>query len=185
MRHGRTLGGALLVLATIGLVGGSAAGHDARHAANAPTDRGAPAPIRITMEALHAHGGVPPGWAFGMPPGRPSEGRQVFRTLECFACHAVGGEDFPRASRTRESAAPDLTGMGAHHPPEYFAESILNPNRVIVLGPGYTGPDGLSTMPSYAESMTLQQLVDIVAYLRSLTSSHDASPTPAGSVHGH
>lgn len=105
--------------------------------------------------------------------------------MECFTCHAVRGEDLPRAVRTRESAGPDLTGMGAHHPPEYFAESILNPNRVIVLGPGCTGPDGLSIMPSYADSMTLRQLVDIVAYLRSLTSSKDATPTPSGSVHRH
>ena len=40
--------------------------------------------------------------------------------------------------------------MGSHHPAEYFAESILNPNRVIVQGAGYTGEDGLSKMPSYA-----------------------------------
>jgi mono/diheme cytochrome c family protein len=59
--------------------------------------------------------------------------------------------------------------MGSHHPAEYFAESILYPNRVIVMGPGYTGPDNLSKMPSYAETMTLKQLVDVVAYLRSLT----------------
>jgi len=45
----------------------------------------------------------------------------------------------------------------------------MNPNRVIVIGPRYTGPDGLSRMPSYSETMTLKQLVDVVAYLRSLT----------------
>jgi len=39
---------------------------------------------------------------------------------------------------------------------------------VIVQGPGYTGLDGLSKMPSYADSMTLKQLVDVVAYLKSL-----------------
>jgi hypothetical protein len=60
--------------------------------------------------------------------------------------------------------------MGAHHPAEYFAESIVNPNRVIVKGPEYTGSDGLSKMPSYADSMTLKQLVDVVAYLKSLKS---------------
>ena len=59
--------------------------------------------------------------------------------------------------------------MGSHHPPEYFAESILNPNRVIILGPGYTGADGLSKMPSYADTMTLKQLTDLVAYLKSLS----------------
>jgi mono/diheme cytochrome c family protein len=185
MRNRPTVRGALLMLAATWLVAGSAAGHDVRHGANTQPDRGALAPIRITMEALHAHGGVPPGWAFAMPTGSVPEGRQVFRTMECFACHAVRGEDFPRAVRTRESAGPELTSMGAHHPPEYFAESIVNPNRVIVLGPGYTGPDGLSTMPSYAESMTLQQLVDVVAYLRSLTGPGGAIANPGGAVHRH
>lgn len=56
----------------------------------------------------------------------------------------------------------------AHHPAEYFAESILNPNRVILQGTGYTGSDGLSKMPEYADTMTLRQLVDVVTYLKSL-----------------
>jgi mono/diheme cytochrome c family protein len=58
--------------------------------------------------------------------------------------------------------------MGSHHPAEYFAESIVNPNRVIVQGTGYTGPDGLSKMPDYGDTMTARQLVDVVAYLKSL-----------------
>ena len=139
----------------------------------------APAPIRTTMEALHASGGVPKGWKFLMPPGDAAEGRKVFVTMECFACHQVKGETFPETSKTPRGAGPDLTGMGTHHPAEYFAESVLNPNRVIVLGTGYTGADGLSKMPSYADTMTIKQVVDVVAYLKSLTSgemTHD---------HGH
>jgi mono/diheme cytochrome c family protein len=128
-----------------------------------------PPPMRATMSQLHAHGGVPPGWKFLMPPGDAMEGRKTFATMECFACHEVKGEKFPQGSKTPRGAGPELTGMGSHHPAEYLAESIVNPNRVIVEGPGYTGPDGLSKMPSYAESMTLKQLVDVVAYLKSLT----------------
>jgi mono/diheme cytochrome c family protein len=129
------------------------------------------------MAELHAHGGVPPGWTFLLPPGDPAEGRAVFVRLECFACHEVKGETFPGPARTPRSSGPDLTGMGAHHPPAYFAESIVNPNRVIVQGDGYTGSDGLSRMPSYADTMTLKQLIDVVAYLASLTGGHAA--------HGH
>jgi hypothetical protein len=58
--------------------------------------------------------------------------------------------------------------MGAHHPPGYFAEAILNPDAVLVEGDGWIGPDGHSTMPSYPD-MTLGQLADVVAYLASLT----------------
>jgi mono/diheme cytochrome c family protein len=140
-----------------------------RHMDKDTKQSGPPAPIRVTMNQLHAQGGVPKGWRFLMPPGDVSEGRKVFVTMECFACHDVKGEDFPHDTKTPRGAGPELTGMGSHHPAEYFAESILNPNRVIVLGPGYTGPDGLSKMPSYADSMTLKQLADVVAYLKSLT----------------
>ena len=138
-----------------------------------------PAPIRATTSDLHAHGGVPSGWKFLMPPGDAAEGRKGFVSLECFACHEVKGESFPQTSKTPRGTGPDLTGMGGHHPAEYFAESIVNPNRVIVQGEGYTGADGLPKMPSYADTMTIKQLVDVVAYLKSLTTgemTHD---------HGH
>jgi mono/diheme cytochrome c family protein len=108
----------------------------------------------------------------------------VFVAMECFACHAVRGEDFPHRSRNPRGAGPALTDMGSHHPAAYFAESILNPNRVIILGPGYTGADGLSTMPSYADAMTVKQLIDVVAYLTSLTGD-DAEHTGHHMHEGH
>lgn len=58
--------------------------------------------------------------------------------------------------------------MGEHHPPGYLLESVINPNAVIVEGPGYTGPDGRSIMPSYADRLTVPELLDLVAYLRTL-----------------
>jgi hypothetical protein len=79
--------------------------------------------------------------------------------------------------------------MGAHHPAAYFAESILYPNRVIVQGDGYTGPDELSIMPSYADVMTLGQLIDLVAYLQSLRgdgmgeASHHPRAGAGGAAH--
>ena len=133
-----------------------------------PPTMKAPAPIRTTMEALHASGGVPKGWKFLVPPGDAAKGRAVFVTMECFACHEVKGETFPQSSKRGHEPGPELTGMGSHHPAEYFAESIINPNRVIVQGTGYTGTDGLSKMPSYGDTLTVQQLVDVVAYLQSL-----------------
>ena len=143
-----------------------------------------PPPIRTTMKALHAQGGVPKGWKFLVPPGDPARGREAFVAMECFACHAVGGEDFPKTSKRAQEPGPELTGMGEHHPAEYFAESILNPNRVIVEGPGYTGTDGLSKMPDYSDVMTVRQLVDVVAYLRSLkggtTHEHGGDATDMG-----
>ena len=62
--------------------------------------------------------------------------------------------------------------MGAHHPPGYFVEAILNPNAIVVDGAGYTSANGLSTMPAYPE-MPLVDLTDVAAYLSSLTTGHN------------
>jgi len=156
----------------------------------APPSGGAPTPDGrasggLTMEELHRNGGVPRGWKFTLPDGEPERGRRVFADLECSKCHAVAGESFRPAGADPKNAGPELTGMGAYHPAEYFAESVLSPNAVLVEGPGYAGPDGRSIMPGYADSLSVTQLVDLVAYLRSLTSGgshggaghcHDASP---------
>ena len=123
--------------------------------------------IRVKMGELHGGGGVPPGWKFSMPRGDAGKGKEVFEVLECGSCHEVAGEGFP--AKATDKTGPALTGMGAHHPAEYFAESILDPNAVIVTDvPDWVGPDGRSKMPSYNESLTLEQWVNLVAYLGSL-----------------
>lgn len=125
-------------------------------------------PLHITMMELHKLGGLPPGWKFTMPAGDAQEGRQVFIKMQCSSCHVIQGESF-FVNQKDVKPGPNLTGMGSHHPSEYFAESILEPNEIIITGPGFTGPDGLSIMPSYRDTLTLQEWVNLVAYLKSLT----------------
>lgn len=103
-------------------------------------------------------------------------GRALFRDFGCHNCHDVQGEAFPPVTDKRPG--PDLTGMGSHHPAAYFAEAILNPNAVLLDGPGYLGPDGRSIMPTYPD-MTLAQLADLVAYLQTLTGGG------SGAMHTH
>jgi mono/diheme cytochrome c family protein len=138
-----------------------------------------PAPRKVTMEQLHQSGGVPVGWKFALPGGDPVKGRQVFTDLECYKCHAIQGENLPASGGDATNVGPELTGMGGQHPAEYFAESILAPNAVILEGSGYTGPDGKSVMPSYADSLSVTQLVDLVAFLKSLTGGHMHAGAPA------
>lgn len=150
--------------------------HHAPGGATPAPGEGGPRSRRVTMAELHRSGGVPRGWKFSVPAGDVARGRQLFADLECYQCHAVAGERFPEPERDPRRVGPPLTGVGAHHPAEYIAESILDPNAVIVAGPGYTGPDGRSIMPSYADSLTLAQWLDLVAYLRSLTGGEDHEP---------
>src|ERR671919_274752 len=110
--------------------------------------------VGIGADELHRAGGVPPGWRFAWPDGDARKGREAFAKLECYQCHEVKGESFPPVAPDPTRRGPALTGMGDHHPAEYFAESILNPNAVIVTGPGHTGPDGLSIMPDYRVRLT-------------------------------
>jgi mono/diheme cytochrome c family protein len=164
----------------------------AAHAQQHPGHQGTPTKesqksIRITMEALHRAGGVPPGWKFTLPPGNPTAGRKVFIELGCHSCHEVKGEQFPAPPGEKRDAGPELTGMGAAHPAEFLAEAIVNPNAVIIDEPGFTGPDRRSKMPTFNEDLTVAQLIDLVAYLKSLTGGqHGAPKAPAGTrPHGH
>jgi uncharacterized protein involved in high-affinity Fe2+ transport len=160
----------------------AAAAQHAGHGASPPTATSATAKpaAPVSMEELHRNGGVPRGWKFTLPGGDPKAGREVFARLECNKCHEVK-PDFPRGERRAGDAGPELTGMGDHHPAEYFAQSIIDPNAVIVAGTGFVGADGRSVMPDYRDSLTFTELVDIVAYLKSLGvgahAHHGAMPT--------
>lgn len=172
----------LLLGAVVGVGNAHETGPHA-HSAGTPSPAPPKAPIRISMEELHRQGGVPSGWRFGLPEGDPKGGRDTFVKLECYQCHAIHGESFPQHSSPDTGIGPDLTGMGSHHPAEYFAESILNPNAVIITGPGYTDANGLSIMPDYRASLTVAELIDLVAYLKSLGSEHAYGS--AASHHAH
>jgi hypothetical protein len=92
----------------------------------------------------------------------------------------VQGEQFPSLG-SRDTLGPELSRMGPLHEPEYFVEAVVNPSAVIEPGRGYEAPDGSSKMPSYTDSMTVQELIDLVAYLRAL---RPPDATPAGSKEG-
>jgi len=132
--------------------------------------------------APHVHG-TPKGWRFTWPPGDPARGREVFQKLECYSCHEVQGEQFPGPSDTTH-LGPELSAMGPMHPPEYLAEAIINPSAVIERNHGYAAADGSSKMPSYSDALTLQETIDLVAYLKQLKPPAAAAPMPGGHA-GH
>jgi mono/diheme cytochrome c family protein len=120
----------------------------------------------VSPTGSHVHR-TPPGWKFAWPAGDRVRGREVFVKLECHSCHEVRGERFPAPS-DRGRVGPELSMMGPLHVAEYFAEAIINPSAVIEKGKGYAAPDGSSKMPSYNDTATVQDVADLVAYLRSL-----------------
>jgi Cu/Ag efflux protein CusF len=107
----------------------------------------------------------PKGWVFTMPKGDPVKGRAVFDKFSCYSCHEVRGEKFPPLDKGQE-VGPELSQMGPLHPLEYFTESIVNPGAVGAKK--YRGPDGTTKMPSFNEDMTVQEMIDVSAYLAAL-----------------
>jgi hypothetical protein len=166
---------ALLLVVGLAACGGPSSDRAAAPRARTPG-------VRMSMDTLHRLGGVPPGWKLTPPAGDVQAGRAAFADFGCPSCHKVEGEAFSAKAGSTQ-VGPDLTGMGAHHPPGYFAEAILNPDAVLIEGPGYIGPDGHSVMPDYPE-MTTRQLGDLVAYLSSLTTggAHAGHVMPAQAV---
>jgi hypothetical protein len=74
-----------------------------------------------------------------------------------------------------------LSSMGPLHEPAYFVEAIVSPSAVVDRGRGYEAADGSSKMPSYNDSLTVQELIDLVAYLKAL---RPPATRPAGSDAG-
>ncbi|MBI2202321.1 MAG: cytochrome c [Candidatus Rokubacteria bacterium] len=115
----------------------------------------------------HGAHGTPSGWKFSWPAGNPAKGRDAFVKLECASCHEVKGEKFA-APTDPGKVGPELSQMSPLHDAEYFAEALINPSAVIEPGKGYAAPDGSSKMPSFNDSVTVQEVVDLVAFLKSL-----------------
>ena len=114
-------------------------------------------PLAKAAETHH-----PKDWRFTMPKGNPAKGRAVFEKFECYYCHEIRGEQFPSPTEH----APELSQMGAMHPVEFFAESIINPDAVVPKT--YRDSEGKSPMTNFAEKMTVQELIDVSAYVASL-----------------
>ena len=106
-----------------------------------------------------------------LPEGNGRRGRRVFAKMQCFKCHEIEGEDFGQSPEEVAAGGffvgPALTDIGAIQTKTYLAESVLNPNAVVITGEGFTTARGQSKMPSY-DMLTMRELFDLVTYMTSL-----------------
>ncbi len=141
--------------------------------------------IRTEQKKFSRLGGEdePPA-AIMLPPGEPEMGKLAFAKLQCFKCHEISGVtfDIPEPALGDEAAergiGPDLTSIGAIQSNEYLVESILEPSAVVVADPpgvenrgdngSYAGVDGVSKMPKFHSTITVQEMLDIAAFLKTL-----------------
>jgi len=106
---------------------------------------------------------VPKGWKFSFPDGDPKAGKTVFMNMQCYSCHTIviPGEKLPSGAG---GVGPDLAGYSAL-PKEYLAESIIKAHTVVAA-PGYAVKEGKASMGNYNHFMTIQEMIDLVAFLR-------------------
>jgi hypothetical protein len=80
-------------------------------------------------------------------------------------------KNFLLLRKEKKRVGPELSQMAGMHPPEFFAESIVNSNAVIdpdAKKLGYVGEDGKSKMPDYNSVLTVKQVADLASYIASL-----------------
>ena len=104
---------------------------------------------------------------FRLPDGDVEAGKAAFVEAGCLSCHAVEGVEFEDAT----SGALEVRLGGKVRRVRTYGElvtAIINPSHDIASkAEGAVTEDGASAMPDYNETMTVQQMIDMVAFLQS------------------
>jgi hypothetical protein len=106
-----------------------------------------------------------------LPEGDAAAGRKAFQDLRCTACHAVPSEpDMP--APVSAMPGPILDAEVARRDISYLLASILTPSHAISLNISDEVRGRLegvlSPMGDFSQVMTVRQLVDVHAYIRSI-----------------
>ena len=118
--------------------------------------------------AINRDEGMEPARGFFLPKGDPAAGRAAFEKLKCFTCHQVEG-DAAFAPPTAERKAPTLGTRQGHYSRGWIANSIVSPSHTIVWdSDGKADNSELSRMGDFTEVMTVRELINLVAYIKSL-----------------
>lgn len=106
-----------------------------------------------------------------LPIGDAQAGRKAFVDLKCAACHAVASESgFP--SPVSADPGPPIDARVGGRDVSYLATAIVSPSHELSSGleeavrAQLAGV--LSPMGDFSHTMTVRQLVDLQAYLRSV-----------------
>jgi sulfur-oxidizing protein SoxX len=118
---------------------------------------------------------------FRLPEGDVQRGREAVLALKCYACHEFAGGNFPQPV----ADPPVPVRLGGETPfvktDGDLVTSIINPSHRLTYGNlgELTEAGGESRMADYTEIMTVEQLIDVVAFLQSL---YEVQPPPRSSA---
>jgi sulfur-oxidizing protein SoxX len=125
--------------------------------------------VIIVLATLPAcSGGKQSPLGFSLPEGDANAGKEVFVNLQCNACHST-----PDVEQLEDALPGDITvslGGNITYIKTYasLVTSVINPSHRIskTNPPQIVAVDDVSRMPNYNSLMTVEQLIDVVAYLQ-------------------
>ena len=118
----------------------------------------------ILLGGLISGAAVWPAAAQSVPTETERAGREAFIDLKCVACHRVlGDEGLPAPVADRP--APILGGLNAVHTVSELELAIASPSHSFA--PGFKPSSaGASRMGDFLDTMTIEEMDAIVAYLK-------------------
>jgi mono/diheme cytochrome c family protein len=106
---------------------------------------------------------------FRLPDGDVDKGQAVFIELQCISCHRISEMELP--APTEPGPVMVILGGESQSVKTYgeLVSSIINPSHKLIGGypEEAISRDGKSLMTVYNDRMTVQQLIDLVAFLQS------------------
>ncbi|MBL4673567.1 MAG: c-type cytochrome [Arenicella sp.] len=110
---------------------------------------------------------------FSLPPGIAENGRELFTEYRCTRCHTLAGTEFNDDEwRLTESAGIAVELGGETSRVQTYGDlvtSIINPSHRLANGYplDQISDNGNSKMEYYNELMTIEELIDLVTFLKS------------------
>lgn len=129
---------------------------------------GSVALLAATLSLTACDTGPTSSAGFRLPDGDAATGRAVFLKLECNACHMIA--DIELVEPAERGPVAVVLGGPVANVKTYgqLVTAIINPSHKLIktMPKEQVTADGESLMKVYNETMTVQQLVDIVAFLQ-------------------
>lgn len=105
---------------------------------------------------------------FRLPDGDISLGREAFVRLNCHRCHTVSGETFAEGPASGVIVVPLGGEVVRVRTYGQLVTSIINPQHIISpqFEGKYTDGAGRSLMPDYNKTITVEEVIHLVAFLQ-------------------
>jgi mono/diheme cytochrome c family protein len=102
---------------------------------------------------------------FRLPDGNIDKGKEAFVTLQCNACHSVSGDTFPTPASFNIPLGGETPRIRTYGE---LVTSIINPSHVISARyRAELREVKESPMMNFNDTMTVSQMIDLVAFLQS------------------